>query len=132
MQCTGPLMLAQGGGSIISTASTAGIGGGSAGAAYTAAKHALVGLTRSTAYQHARQGLRCNALAVGGVETNIMAEGAHDLDQGALERIGAYHLSSPGAMQPDGIASVTLFLASDDAAKVNGAILPVDMGWSAA
>lgn len=128
-----PLMLAQGGGSIINIASAAGIGGGAAGAAYTAAKHALVGLTRSTAYQYARQGLRCNALAVGAVDTNILGGGgAQGLDQGALERLGAFHLSSPGAMQPDDIASVTLFLASDDAARINGAILPVDMGWSAA
>ena len=67
-----PLMLAQGGGSIINIASAAALGGGSAGAAYTASKYALVGLTMSTAYQYARQGLRCNALAVGGVSTNIM------------------------------------------------------------
>lgn len=127
-----PLMLAQGSGSIINTASTAGVGGASAGAAYTAAKHALIGLTRSTAYQYARQGLRCNALALGGVETNIMAEASKNFDQRAMERLGAYHLSSPGAMQPDDIASVALFLASDDSIKVNGAILPVDMGWRAA
>jgi NAD(P)-dependent dehydrogenase (short-subunit alcohol dehydrogenase family) len=57
-----PLMVKQGGGSIVNTASTAGIEGGAAGAAYTAAKHGLVGLTRNTAWMYATQGIRCNAI----------------------------------------------------------------------
>jgi NAD(P)-dependent dehydrogenase (short-subunit alcohol dehydrogenase family) len=60
-----PTMIAQGGGSIINVASTAGISGGSAGAAYTAAKHALVGLTRNTAWMYAEKGIRCNAICPG-------------------------------------------------------------------
>ncbi|SFZ86419.1 NAD(P)-dependent dehydrogenase, short-chain alcohol dehydrogenase family [Devosia enhydra] len=128
-----PLMLAQGGGAIINIASVAATGGGAAGAAYTASKHGLIGLTKSTAYQYARLGLRCNALAVGGVKTNIMdsVKGA-PLDEAALGRLGAYHASNPGTLAPDDIANVVLFLASDEARHVNGAVLPVDMGWSAA
>lgn len=128
-----PLMLAQGGGSIVNVASVAGVGGGSAGAAYTASKHALIGLTRSTAYQYAKQGLRANALAVGGVETNIMQSvDAAELDQQALGRLGPYHASNPGMLQPDDIANVVLFLASDESRHLNGATIPVDMGWTAA
>jgi len=128
-----PLMLAQGSGSIVNIASVAAVGGGAAGAAYTASKHALIGLTRSTAYQYARLGLRCNALAVGGVSTNIM-DSVKDsaLDQAALGRLGAYHASNPGMLEPDDIANAVLFLASDEARHLNGAVLPVDMGWSAA
>ena len=128
-----PLMLARGGGSIINIASVAGVGGGAAGAAYTASKHALIGLTRNTAYVYAKQGLRCNALALGGVNTNIMAsvEG-RALDTGALERLGAYHASNPGTLEPEDIANTALFLASDEAVHINGAVLPVDMGWTAA
>jgi len=128
-----PLMLAQGGGSIVNVASVAGVGGGSAGAAYTASKHALIGLTRSTAYQYAKAGLRANALAVGGVETNIMQSvDASHLDQQALGRLGAYHASNPGMLQPDDIANVVLFLASDESRHLNGATIPVDMGWTSA
>jgi NAD(P)-dependent dehydrogenase (short-subunit alcohol dehydrogenase family) len=128
-----PLMLAQGGGAIVNIASVAGLGGGSAGAAYTASKHALIGLTRSTAYQHAKQGLRCNAIASGGVETNIMQSiDPTKIDQAALGRLGAYHATNPGMLQPIDLANLTLFLASDEARYINGAIIPADMGWRAA
>ena len=64
-------MLAHGGGSIVNTASTAGLHGGAAGVAYTAAKHALVGLTRNTAWMYAAKGIRCNAICPGATKTNI-------------------------------------------------------------
>ena len=128
-----PYMLAQGHGSIINIASAAALGGGAAGAAYTASKYAVVGLTMSTAYQYARLGLRCNALAVGGVNTNIMGSVAgRPVDNAALARIGAYHASSPGMLEPIDIANTILFLASDESRHLNGALIPVDMGWSAA
>jgi NAD(P)-dependent dehydrogenase (short-subunit alcohol dehydrogenase family) len=128
-----PAMLAQGGGSIINIASAAALGGGSAGAAYTASKYALVGLTMSTAYQYARQGLRCNALAVGGVTTNIMdSVKGMAVDQAALARLQPYHASSPGMLEPIDVANLALFLASDESRHLNGALIPIDMGWSAA
>jgi NAD(P)-dependent dehydrogenase (short-subunit alcohol dehydrogenase family) len=128
-----PLMLARGEGAIVNIASVAALGGGSAGAAYTASKHALIGLTRSTAFQYARTGLRCNAIAAGGVDTNIMQSVPADrLDQAALGRLGAYHAASPGTLVPDDLASAVLFLASDEARHVNGVVLPVDRGWRAA
>lgn len=128
-----PLMLAQGGGSIVNVASAAALGGGSAGAAYTASKYALVGLTMSTAYQYARQGLRCNALAVGGVSTNIMdSVRGMTVDQAALARLQPYHASSPGMLDPIDVANLALFLASDESRHLNGALIPIDMGWSAA
>ena len=128
-----PLMLKQGAGAIVNIASVAALGGGAAGAAYTASKHALVGLTQSTAYQYAKLGVRCNAIAAGGVNTNIMASiDQTKLDQAALGRIGAYHAANPGMLDPIDIATATLFLASDEARYVNGVVMPVDMGWRAA
>jgi NAD(P)-dependent dehydrogenase (short-subunit alcohol dehydrogenase family) len=128
-----PLMLAQGAGAIVNIASVAGLGGGSAGAAYTASKHALIGLTRSTAFQYARTGLRCNAIASGGVETNIMQSiDQTEIDQAALARLGPYHAVNPGMLQPIDLANLTLFLASDEARYINGAIIPADLGWRAA
>lgn len=128
-----PLMLKQGSGAIVNIASVAGLGGGSAGAAYTASKHALIGLTRSTAFQYAKLGLRCNAIASGGVATNIMQSvDPTKLDQAALGRLGPYHALNPGMLDPVDIANLVLFLASDEARYINGAIIPADMGWRSA
>jgi NAD(P)-dependent dehydrogenase (short-subunit alcohol dehydrogenase family) len=128
-----PLMLGQGGGAIVNIASVAGLGGGSAGAAYTASKHGLIGLTRSTAFQYAKSGLRCNVVASGGVATNIMQSvDQARLDQAALGRLGAYHAVNPGMLEPIDIANLVLFLASDEARYINGVVLPADMGWTSA
>lgn len=128
-----PLMLKQGGGAIVNIASVAGLGGGSAGAAYTASKHGLIGLTRSTAFQYAKSGLRCNVVASGGVSTNIMQSvDQARLDQAALGRLGAYHAVNPGMLEPIDIANLVLFLASDEARYINGVVLPADMGWTSA
>ena len=128
-----PLMIARGGGSVIMTASAAGIGGGAAGAAYTISKHALIGLTRSTAYSYALQGIRCNAMACGGVETNIQQSiDPAKVDQAGAARYGAYQALIPAFLKPIEIARLALFLATDDSQHVNGAIIPIDGGWTVA
>ena len=128
-----PIMIARSGGSIVNTASAAGIGGGAAGAAYTISKHALVGLTRSTAYRYAPDGIRCNAMACGGVETSIVQSvDATKMDMAGAARYGAYRALIPAMLKPLEIAQLALFLASDEAKHVNGAIVPVDAGWTAA
>ena len=126
-------MLAQGGGSIINVASVAGFGGGAAGAAYTAAKHGLVGLTRSTAWMYAQKGIRCNAICPGGVETNIVQSiDPTKMDPFGAPRNGVYHGIMPGMLQGIDIANLALFLASDESRYINGAIIPADFGWRAA
>ena len=128
-----PLMLKQGHGAIVNISSVAGVGGGSAGAAYTASKHELIGLTKSTAFQYAKQGLRCNAIVSGGVNTNIMQSiDPTRIDQAALARLSLYHAANPGSLEPIDIANAVLFLASDEARYINGVELPADMGWRAA
>jgi NAD(P)-dependent dehydrogenase (short-subunit alcohol dehydrogenase family) len=128
-----PLMVAQGGGSIVNTASVAGIGGGAAGVAYTTSKHALVGLTRQTAYRYALEGIRCNAMACGAVETNIMQSvDETKMDPAGLARSQTYYGVIPASLKAEEIAALALFLASDESVHVNGAIIPIDGGWSAA
>lgn len=128
---TVPLMVAQGGGSIVNTASVAGVGGGAAGAAYTVAKHGLVGLTRQTAFRYALEGVRCNAIAAGAVETNIMQSvDPNKMDAAGSARCQTYYAAIPGNLKPEEIANLALFLASDEARHINGAIIPADAGWT--
>lgn len=128
-----PIMLEHGGGSIVVTASVAGIKGGAAGVVYTASKHAIVGVTKSIAWQYAQKGIRCNAIAAGGVETNIMAS----IDPTKIDPVGAERCQFgssiiPGMLKANDIADLALFLASDESKMISGAIIPADAGWSAA
>jgi NAD(P)-dependent dehydrogenase (short-subunit alcohol dehydrogenase family) len=128
-----PLMVSQGGGSIINIASTAAIEGGAAGAAYTASKHALIGLTRNTAWMYAKQGVRCNAICPGATRTNIAETMPQDrLDPAGAARAGSYAALIPAVLEPGDIAALALFLASDESRYINGAIIPADGGWTAA
>lgn len=125
-----PHMLRQGGGAIVNTASEAGIRGGAAGAAYTASKHGVVGLTRSVAWAYAKEGIRCNAILPGPTMTGIATNASFD-PAGAARLTPVLALGEHIA-QPEQMADAALFLASDAASFVNGAIVPVDGGWSAA
>lgn len=125
-------MLKQGGGSIINVASTAGIHGGAAGAAYTASKHALVGLTRNTAWMYAKQGIRCNVICPGATVTNIAESMPQDrLDPVGTARAMVFGALAPAFLEPGDIASLALFLASDESRNISGAIIPADGGWAA-
>lgn len=124
-----PIMLAAGGGSIVNTASMAGLVGAAAGAAYTASKHAVIGITKNTAFMYAPNNIRVNAVAPGGVKTNIGADFASQL---GLARLGPHmQVVVPPAAEPEEIAAAITFLLSKDAPNITGAILPTDGGWSA-
>lgn len=128
-----PHMLEQGSGSIINIASVAGLSGAAAGAAYVASKHALVGLTKSTAWIYGPKGVRTNAIAPGGVATNISASmDPTKIDAYGMERAGVFHSTMPATLEAIDIASLALFLASDEARFINGTIIPADAGWLAA
>jgi NAD(P)-dependent dehydrogenase (short-subunit alcohol dehydrogenase family) len=126
-------MQRQGSGSIINIASVGGLHGGAAGAAYTVSKHALIGLTRNTAWMYARQGLRCNAICPGATATNIAETMPSDrLDPAGAARAAEYAALIPAVLDPSDIAALALFLASDESRHINGAIIPADAGWTAA
>ncbi|TQJ86072.1 SDR family NAD(P)-dependent oxidoreductase [Streptomyces sp. SLBN-31] len=124
-----PHMLAAGGGAIVNTASEAGLRGSAAGAAYTASKHGMVGLTKSLAVMYRRQGVRANAIAPGGTATGIVV----DADQAAHgpAALGPHFVNLGRIARPEEQAAAILFLASDAASDINGVVLPVDDGWSA-
>jgi NAD(P)-dependent dehydrogenase (short-subunit alcohol dehydrogenase family) len=126
------VMLKQGDGSIINIASTAALHGGAAGAVYTVSKHGLLGLTRSTAWMYAKRGIRCNAICPGGTATNIAESMPQErLDPTGAARAGEFAALIPAYLAPTDIASLALFLASDESRMINGAIIPADGGWDA-
>jgi NAD(P)-dependent dehydrogenase (short-subunit alcohol dehydrogenase family) len=128
-----PLFLEQGKGSIVNTASEAGLRGGAAGTAYTVSKHGIVGLTKSIAFHYGERGIRCNAVCPGAVATSI-GTGNGTLSEVGMARVYPFlQASAPSRIAtPEELAAAIAFLASNDASYINGAILPVDGGWFAA
>jgi len=131
-----PFMKVKKNGSIINVASKAGMSGASAGLAYTTSKHGLLGVTKHTAWRFKNEGIRCNAVLPGVVDSNISSSiNMEDIDQTALDTLQptwALHepLGQKPAMQASAVASVILFLASDQARMINGVALPIDNAWS--
>lgn len=117
-------------GVIVNIASAGGLFGSRAGAAYTASKHAVVGFTKNVGFQYANLGIRCNAIAPGGVNTNIAASLTAPSPFGA-ERASVGMAVNPRVGEPQEIAKVALFLASDDSSFVNGTTIVADAGWTA-
>lgn len=125
-----PIFLDKKQGVIVNIASAGGLFGSRAGAAYTASKHAVVGFTKNVGFQYATHGIRCNAIAPGAVATNIAMSITAPNPFGA-ERAQIGMGINPGLGQPEDIAKVALFLASDDSGFVNGATITADAGWTA-
>jgi len=122
-----PVMLAAGGGSIVNVSSEASLRASASGVAYTASKHAVNGITKSTAVFYKGDGIRANA--VGPVATNIEAPFRSEHAAGVLGPI--MQTTIPPVATADQLAATITWLLSDDASNVNGTILPSDGGWSA-
>jgi meso-butanediol dehydrogenase / (S,S)-butanediol dehydrogenase / diacetyl reductase len=118
-----PHMLKQGGGVIINTSSANGVGAVPTMAAYSAAKAGMILLCKTIAAEYAKQNIRANAICPGMTVTGMMPPAMFDHLQ-----VDFIPQGRPGRAEE--IASVALFLASDDASYVNGAHLMVDGGWS--
>jgi NAD(P)-dependent dehydrogenase (short-subunit alcohol dehydrogenase family) len=116
------------GGTIINTASIAGLSGGDGPQAYSAAKAAVINLTRATAIELAPYRIRVNAICPGGILTPLLHRGNPEAVRNFLEKFQPW----PEAGEPDYIASVALFLASDESRFVTGATLVADGGATAA
>jgi NAD(P)-dependent dehydrogenase (short-subunit alcohol dehydrogenase family) len=125
-----PLMNLRGGGSIVCTASVAGLRAGAGGAAYSASKAGVINLVQSAAQQLAGSGVRVNAICPGLIETG-MTRPIYDMARaaGQEQRIGELNPLRRGG-QPEEIAQAALFLASGESSYVNGAALVVDGGLS--
>jgi NAD(P)-dependent dehydrogenase (short-subunit alcohol dehydrogenase family) len=119
-------MLESGGGSIVNWSSVGGLNGAAFTSVYQAAKHGIIGASKSAAIEYGTQGIRVNTICPGFILTEIMAQGAEDFipdiaAKAALNRAGL----------PHEVAEVGAFLASDRASFITGAVIPVDGGWSA-
>ena len=122
-------MLPRGGGTIVNTASVAGLVGWRAGAAYSTTKHAVVGLTRSAALDYGRQGIRINAVCPGVIQTPMSAALETDTS-GVRERLIRRHPQGRFG-QAEEIAAGVVWLCSDQSSFTNGHMLAVDGGYTA-
>jgi NAD(P)-dependent dehydrogenase (short-subunit alcohol dehydrogenase family) len=118
------------GGAIVNNASLAGVGGVGGLPGYTAAKHGVVGLTRSIARAHASEGVRVNALVTGNVDTPLYRRLAGVGEERDRSELPAPNPSGRVA-DPEEIAAFVAFLLSDEAAFVTGAALAIDGGATA-
>lgn len=122
-------MLKTGGGQIVNVASALGLRGVQNGAFYSATKHAVIGLTKSAALDYATKGIRINAVAPGGIKTDIFKAGI-EAGRYTEESIAAMHpMKKMG--EPWDIALAIYFLASDENSFLTGATLSVDGGLGA-
>ena len=124
------MMDAGNGGSIILTASVAGIRSGAGGPAYSASKAGVINLAKVSAQQLSETGVRCNAICPGLTETG-MTKPTFDYarEKDVMHKVGRLNPLRRGA-QPEELANVALFLASDQASYVNGQYIAVDGGLS--
>lgn len=126
------LFLAQNSGVIINVSSIGGLFGCRAGASYVASKHALIGLTKNTAFMYAKKNIRCNAICPGAIETEVgTGEFMQDINKEgmgvAMSGIGL----NPRTGKGEEIAETAVFLASDASSFINGQCIAVDGGWTA-
>ena len=138
-KAVGRFMAARRAGSIVNIASTAGLVGYRNFAAYVAAKHGLVGLTKAAALDYAPAKVRVNALCPGSVRDDHQAEGrmlseiARALDVPVAEHQAAFLEAQPmnALIEPQDVATAAVWLASDDSRQVTGTVVAVDGGFTA-
>jgi len=128
-----PVLRDQGGGAIINIASDWGLRGGERAAAYCASKGAVVMLSKAMALDHAAQNIRVNAICPGDVNTPMLEAEARQrgLDPNQVKAACAADSPNGRLTEPEEVAALALFLASDQARAINGAAMPIDGGASA-
>ena len=132
-------MVPQGGGRIINTASVGGLRGAADGASYTASKFGVIGLTRQIACVYAENGITINAICPGVIQTDIRGNSTIILGSDAPKMAGvgsdpeAYKRLVPARRKglPSEVADLAVFLASENAAYINGQAIAIDGGWTA-
>lgn len=127
-----PVMLAGGSGVIVNIASNVGLVGQRGSGAYSAAKHGVIGLTKTAALEYGRDGIRVNAVCPGGTETPISLRFKSTFTERAWRaRNEAAYPATGRYGEPEEIAAVVAFLCSPLASNVHGAAIPVDGGYTA-
>ncbi|HUB85124.1 MAG TPA: glucose 1-dehydrogenase [Rhizomicrobium sp.] len=122
-----PALLETGGGAIVNMASIAGLISFACSPGYVAAKHGIIGLTKSICNEYAAQGIRCNCVAPGFIETPAFAEDFRHAPEAREQLVSGVPMLRMG--QPEEIAETVLWLCSPASSFVNGACIPVDGGY---
>ena len=117
-----PHMLKAGKGNIVNIASVAGIVAGKGGAAYMAAKHAAIGLTKNVCFNYAKEGIRVNAICPGTIVTPLIAD--------IVDTIPNDNIPARRFGQPEEVAELAIFLAGDEAGFLNGQAIAIDGGFT--
>jgi NAD(P)-dependent dehydrogenase (short-subunit alcohol dehydrogenase family) len=125
-----PNMLERGGGVIVNVSSVAGIRGGRAGVAYTAAKHGLIGLTQSIGVAYGPRGIRCVAVCPGATDART-GDVAGEISEFGVAVLDRSREQRPGEATAREIADVIAFAASDNARHINASVIVADGGWTA-
>lgn len=124
-----PMMLEQGKGAFVNMASIAGLVADGGGVAYTASKHAVIGMTKQLDIDYAGRGIRANCIAPGAIDTPMnQADFAGD---GKMAKWVADQTPAKRWAKPAEVAELTLFLASDRSDYIHGTVVPIDGGWTA-
>ena len=123
-----PLMLGRGGGAIVNIASVAGIIGFPMHAPYVAAKHGMLGLTKTASLEYASQGIRVNTVCPGTINTPMLAQGFATNPANAQMAVDMTPMGRIG--EPEELAAAAVWLCSDQASYITGVTLSVDGGWS--
>ncbi|WP_213876498.1 SDR family oxidoreductase [Pseudomonas sp. dw_358] len=124
-----PLMLAQGGGAIVNTASVAGLGAAPRMSIYSASKHAVIGLTKSAAIEYAKKSIRVNAVCPAVIDTDMFRRACEADPRKGEFVMGVHPVGRIGRVEE--IAAAVLYLCSDHAAFTTGQALAVDGGMTA-
>lgn len=131
LKVVGPAIMARGGGAIVNTASIAGLRGTPNLVAYTASKHAVIGLTRTASLEFVRRGVRVNAVCPAPIETpmvDLLEGGLNPRDPTAVHERLAASIPMRRYGKPEEVAALVAFLMSADASYLNGSIYTVDGG----
>lgn len=115
------------GGNIVIVSSIASIRGGKAGVSYTASKHALNGIGKNTAAMYEDEGIRCNIVAPGGIQTEIITD-MDSLNEKGFKKVSQGASVSQMSATAEQIADNVLYLASDLSSNINGAVIVSDGG----
>lgn len=128
-----PAMLASGGGSIVNIASRLGMVGIAGQTIYSASKGGLILLSKGAAIEYAARGIRVNVVAPGLTMTpTIAASWAKRPDPAAYQKLRESTIPMQRLARPEEVAAAVVFMASDEASYITGAVLPVDGGYTAA